>query len=141
MNCLEEGIPLARKTSKTAHVLNLLAGSTENINPAIEKGKNSFKQEMKNAKVNSNKQDIITQLITECVPEVLDRFNCCECKECATWYINDVARSIESGFAPDALNVKTEAVEGIKNKYRQEVTSRVIKVLIFNKKATHHSAK
>ncbi len=131
----------AAKTNKTDAVMRLLTGKKVASNPILD---SSFKEEkitQKNAvpkRANGAEINITGELVTELMPQVLERFNCCTCPLC---YADAVA---EAGNRVPTLKVKINGKEDLrradkmKNQNRKEVMMMLVSMAVERKKLPKH---
>lgn len=117
------------KTNKTDAVMRLLTGKKTAVNPILD-------SEFKVEKITSRKQqknrtagteiDISGELITELLPRVLGRFQCCKCAVC---YAEAMTEAMEK--AP-TLKVRINGREDVKraDKLKQQSRKEVLLILI-----------
>lgn len=79
------------KTNKTPYIMNLLNGTKTAVNPVIDKSfiKENVMPKEKNRIMNNYSADdreitinITSEIISEWMPKILQRFNCCTCDVC-----------------------------------------------------------
>lgn len=128
------------KTNKTDAVMRLLTGKKTAANPILD---SSFKEERITAntigaKAIGTEIDITGELVTELMPRVLDRFNCCMCARC---YADVMAEAL--GKVP-AMKIRVKDKDDLnrankmKKQSRKEVLSVLIKIAIERRKLPVH---
>ncbi|MGN0675378.1 MAG: hypothetical protein ACI4KG_06480 [Oscillospiraceae bacterium] len=127
------------KTNKTDAVMRLLTGKKTASNPILD---SSFKEEKitvkSKPKANGAEIDITGELVTELLPNVMDRFNCCRCALC---YADAVSEAME---AVPTMKVKINGkedlkrAENMKNQSRHEIMSILVRLAIERRKLPRH---
>lgn len=117
------------KTNKTDAVMRLLTGKKVASNPILDSGFKEDKITRKNAapqRANGAEIDITGELVTELMPQVLRRFNCCTCPLC---YADAVS---EAGNRVPTLKVKINGKEDLKraDKMKRQNRKEVLMMLI-----------
>lgn len=137
-----------KKTNKTAHVLKLLTNVEEpiNENPILNA---EFKDEMihsrtainnptvnvqKPSSVDSNVPkavgiNIISELVQENLPIVLERFRCCSCEICKAELTVAALNQIPPQYAY-VTNKSFDEVNSLKGKYKGSVINVLVKLVI-----------
>ena len=132
------------KTNKTYAVMRLIAGGKTAANPILD---SNFKEERITSKSkentvkpieNSVEIDVTGELVTELLPKVLDRFNCCMCVLC---YADAMAEALEK-VPPLKIKVSekedVERANKMKNQSREEVLAILVKIAIGRKRLPKH---
>ena len=127
------------KTNKTDAVMRLLTGKKTASNPILD---SSFKEEKitvkSKPKANGAEIDITGELVTELLPNVMDRFNCCRCALC---YADAVSEAME---AVPTMKVKINGkedlkrAENMKKQSRHEIMSILVRLAIERRKLPRH---
>lgn len=128
------------KTNKTDAVMRLLTGKKVASNPILD---SSFKEERITQKAapriaNGAEINITGELVTELMPKVLERFNCCTCPLC---YADAVA---EAGERVPTLKVKINGKEDLKRadkmkkQNRKEVMMMLVSMAVERRKLPRH---
>ncbi len=128
------------KTNKTDAVMRLLTGKKVASNPILD---SSFKEERITQKAaprraNGAEINITGELVTELMPKVLERFNCCTCPLC---YADAVA---EAGERVPTLKVKINGKEDLKRadkmkkQNRKEVMMMLVSMAVERRKLPKH---
>lgn len=109
----------AAKTNKTDAVMRLLTGKKTASNPILD---SSFKVEKitsKNPKnANGAEIDITGELVSELLPRVLERFNCCQCALC---YADAMSEALDK---VPTLKIKINDKEDLKRADKMKKDSR-----------------
>lgn len=109
------------KSNKTEAVMRLLTGSRKTApNPILD---SSFKVERITSKsvrkgANGAEIDITGELVTELLPQVLERFNCCRCAVC---YAEAMAEAID---AVPTLKIRINSKDDLRRADRMKMQSR-----------------
>lgn len=127
------------KTNKTDAVMRLLTGKKTASNPILD---SSFKEEKitvkSKPKANGAEIDITGELVTELLPSVIDRFNCCRCALC---YADAVSEAMD---AVPTMKVKINGkddlkrAENMKKQSRHEIMSILVRLAIERRKLPRH---
>lgn len=129
------------KTNKTDAVMRLLTGKKVASNPILD---SSFKEEritqksVEPRRANGAEINITGELVTELMPRVLERFNCCTCPLC---YADAVA---EAGDRVPTLKVKINGKEDLKRadkmkkQNRKEVMMMLVSLAVERRKLPRH---
>lgn len=137
-----------KKTNKTAHVLKLLTNSefSTKENPILNE---EFKDEMilnrsgsdrkteKNDTVKNNQTqqanslgiNIISEIIQENLPTVLERFRCCNCEKCRTHIAFTALNQIPPQYA-NTNDKNSSEVMRLKQKYKNGVVTVLVKIAL-----------
>jgi len=137
-----------RKTNKTAHVLKLLTNVDDSVkeNPLLNE---EFKDEMIHSRTAINKTpatksmqtvdnsnmpkavgiNIISELVQENLPSVLERFRCCSCEICKAELTVAALNQIPPQYAY-ITNNSYDDVNKLKDKYKARVVSVLLKLTI-----------
>lgn len=130
----------AAKTNKTDAVMRLLTGKKTASNPILDSG---FKEEKitareKKAHANGAEIDITSELVTELLPQVLKRFNCCSCALC---YADSMTEALDT---IPTLRIKINGKEDLKRadkmkrESRKDVLLGLIRIAISRKRLPKH---
>lgn len=119
----------AKNTNKTEAVMRLLTGKKKTApNPILD---SSFKVQRitsKSVKKGSHgaEIDIAGELVTELLPQVLDRFNCCMCAVCYAEAMSDAIEAVPT------LKIRINGKEDLKRADKMKMQSRrdVLGILI-----------
>ena len=109
------------KSNKTEAVMRLLTGGKKTApNPILD---SSFKVERITSKsvrkgANGAEIDITGELVTELLPQVLERFNCCRCAVC---YAEAMAEAID---AVPTLKIRVNGKDDLRRADRMKMQSR-----------------
>lgn len=109
------------RSNKTEAVMRLLTGSKKTApNPILD---SSFKVERITSKsvrkgANGAEIDITGELVTELLPQVLERFNCCRCAVC---YAEAMAEAID---AVPTLKIRVNGKDDLRRADRMKMQSR-----------------
>lgn len=109
------------KSNKTEAVMRLLTGGKKTApNPILD---SSFKVERITSKsvrkgANGAEIDITGELVTELLPQVLERFNCCRCAVC---YAEAMAEAVD---AVPTLKIRINGKEDLRRADRMKMQSR-----------------
>ena len=109
------------KSNKTEAVMRLLTGGKKTApNPILD---SSFKVERITSKsirkgANGAEIDITGELVTELLPQVLERFNCCRCAVC---YAEAIAEAID---AVPTLKIRINGKDDLRRADRMKMQSR-----------------
>lgn len=113
--------PANAKSNKTEAVMRLLTGGKKTApNPILD---SSFKVERITSKsirkgANGAEIDITGELVTELLPQVLERFNCCRCAVC---YAEAMAEAID---AVPTLKIRINGKDDLRRADRMKMQSR-----------------
>lgn len=130
------------KTNKTDAVMRLLTGKKVASNPILD---SSFKEEKITQKkaapmrANGAEIDITGELVTELMPQVLSRFNCCTCPLC---YADAVAEA--SDRVPTVkvrINGKDDLkrADKMKKQNRKEVIMMLVSLAVERRRLPKHN--
>lgn len=131
------------KSNKTEAVMRLLTGGRKTApNPILD---SSFKVERITSKsvrkgANGAEIDITGELVTELLPQVLERFNCCRCAVC---YAEAMAEAID---AVPTLKIRINGKDDLrradrmKMQSRREVLCTLIRLAIQRRRFPRHNA-
>lgn len=109
------------KSNKTEAVMRLLTGGKKTApNPILD---SSFKVERITSKsvrkgANGAEIDITGELVTELLPQVLERFNCCRCAVC---YAEAMAEAVD---AVPTLKIRINGKDDLRRADRMKIQSR-----------------
>ena len=125
------------KSNKTDAVMRLLTGKKTAANPILD---SDFKVE----KITSRKTpdgteiDIAGELITEYLPQVLERFHCCRCPVCYAEAMTDALA--KAPVMTIRINGKDDLkrAENLKNKSRREILTVLIRLAIKRRRLKKH---
>ncbi len=135
--------PANAKSNKTEAVMRLLTGGKKTApNPILD---SSFKVERITSKsirkgANGAEIDITGELVTELLPQVLERFNCCRCAVC---YAEAMAEAID---AVPTLKIRINGKDDLrradrmKMQSRREVLCTIIRLAIQRRRFPRHNA-
>lgn len=131
------------KSNKTEAVMRLLTGGKKTApNPILD---SSFKVERITSKsirkgANGAEIDITGELVTELLPQVLERFNCCRCAVC---YAEAMAEAVD---AVPTLKIRINGKDDLrradrmKMQSRREVLCTLIRLAIQRRRFPRHNA-
>ena len=135
--------PANAKSNKTEAVMRLLTGGKKTApNPILD---SSFKVERITSKsirkgANGAEIDITGELVTELLPQVLERFNCCRCAVC---YAEAMAEAVD---AVPTLKIRINGKDDLrradrmKMQSRREVLCTLIRLAIQRRRFPRHNA-
>ncbi len=109
------------KSNKTEAVMRLLTGKKKNApNPILD---SSFKvQRITSKSIRKGSQgaeiDITGELVTELLPQVLERFNCCRCAVCYAEAMSDAIEAVPT------LKIRINGKDDLKRADRMKMQSR-----------------
>ena len=153
----------ARKlTHKTEAVMRLLTGSNIAVNPMLD---NEFKQSViemhsggkpEHADEDTAREQTIvmepapkapevteinvtSELITEILPRVLERFKCCTCGKCFAESMTDALSAVDSVSVKVYNQLDLQRAEELKTKNRSAVMNSIVKIAIGRRMLPHHS--
>ena len=146
-----------KKTNKTAHVLKLLTNSefSAKENPILNEefkderilNRNSSDKKIEKVDTINNNQtqqsnpvgiNIISELIQENLPTVLERFRCCGCEMCRTHITFTALNQIPPQYAY-ANDKNSSEVTKLKQKYKNSVVTVLVKIALQIKNNPIHS--
>ena len=135
--------PANAKSNKTEAVMRILTGGKKTApNPILD---SSFKVERITSKsirkgANGAEIDITGELVTELLPQVLERFNCCRCAVC---YAEAMAEAVD---AVPTLKIRINGKDDLrradrmKMQSRREVLCTLIRLAIQRRRFPRHNA-
>ena len=135
--------PANAKSNKTEAVMRLLTGGKKTApNPILD---SSFKVERITSKsirkgANGAEIDITGELVTELLPQVLERFNCCRCAVC---YAEAMAEAVD---AVPTLKIRINGKDDLRRADRMKMQSRrdvlctLIRLAIQRRRFPRHNA-
>ena len=139
------------KTNKTNAVLNLLNRSAAEKNPILDdkfKEQNiiaeQIEQEAKNqpaprpAYTAGVEINVISELISELMPAVLKRFNCCTCDLCKAEMSVEALTRLTSVKVTIRTENDMKAAEELKSRHRRQVIDELIKIVLDRRKLPKH---
>ena len=130
-----------RKTNKTAPLLRLLTRSDDGaiINPIID---DNFKEGVIYLRSNVNNPveekpevveiNIISELISEWLPQTKKRFNSCDCALCRADITVAALNEIPAKYVRISDETDFKEIEALKEKYRAQVISTLVKLVLRN---------
>lgn len=140
------------RTNKTTHVLSLLGGSGYE-NPLLgENSSGERKIDKKNKKPQNKKNfiyedmevheiiektlvNVISLIVYEMLPEILQRFNACDCKMCQAEIAIEALSEIPPLFIKNTGSKKCENEIAIKKEENEDIVRKaLIKIVIKNKR-------
>lgn len=139
------------KTNKTNAVLNLLNRSAAEKNPILDdkfKEQNIIAEQIErevkqqpaarpqySAGVEIN---VISELISELMPAVLKRFNCCTCDLCKAEMSVEALTRLTSVKVTIRTENDMKAAEELKTRHRRQVIDELIKIVLGRRKLPKH---
>lgn len=139
------------RSHKTEAIMKLLTGGNIALNPMLD---NEFKQAVfslrrenepikkpaePQKKVLPAEINITTELITEMLPQILQRFGCCKCNICFAEAMSAALDTIE----PIKVKIRSEAdvkrADALKIKHRSGVMSALVKLGISRRSLPKHN--
>lgn len=128
------------KSNKTDAVMRLLTGKKTAANPILD---SEFKEKKitsrkKSARDGGTEIDIAGELVSEFLPKVLERFNCCRCPVCYAEAMSDALE--RSPTMTIKINSKDDLrqAEDIKRKSRREILTILIRIAIKRRRLEKH---
>ena len=127
---------IAIKTNKTPSVMRLLRGSSSASNPMLDhefKKENIIPKESKKIMLNGKTAlerevtiNVTSELISEWMPKLLERFNCCGCDICAA------EASVEAMERTPSILIKVKDKKDIvkAEKLKQDNQMKILMVLV-----------
>lgn len=151
-------------SNKTAHVMKLVERLDEDVNSVIAAGKSNIPRRLRGAEPLSRvvKRDaleisasgevraapeekvtvnISALVIAEEAPQILRRFNACDCSKCVDALIRLTTESVQARFVKlgkSAAEHGGTQLEALKEPLRRAVTSQMIRLVMNNKKRSFH---
>ncbi|MDE7278958.1 MAG: hypothetical protein K2N26_04445 [Oscillospiraceae bacterium] len=113
--------PKNTKSNKTEAVMRLLTGGKKTApNPILDRSVNVERITSKSVRKGANgaEIDITGELVTELLPQVLERFNCCRCAVC---YAEAMAEAID---AVPTLKIRVNGKDDLRRADRMKMQSR-----------------
>lgn len=139
------------KTNKTNAVLNLLNRSAAEKNPILDdkfKEQNIIAEQIERevkqqpaarptytAGVEIN---VISELISELMPAVLKRFNCCTCDLCKAEMSVEALTRLTSVKVTIRTENDMKAAEELKSRHRRQVIDELIRIVLDRRKLPKH---
>lgn len=151
-------------SSKTPHVMKLVERRDEGVNPVIAAGKSNIPRRLRGAEplsrvvkrdaieipeageVHSAPEEQVTVNITALViaeetPQILRRFNACDCAKCVETLVRLTSESIPARFVKVGKIVAEHGgtqLEALKEPLHKPVTQQMIRLIMNNKKRSFH---
>ena len=151
-------------SNKTAHVMKLVELRDEGVNPVIAAGKSNVPRRLRGAEPLSRvvKRDVIEMpepgeayaapeeqvtvnisalVIAEEAPQILRRFNACDCADCVEALARLTSESTQARFVKlgkTAAEHGGTQLEALKEPIRKPVTQQMIRLVMNNKKRSFH---
>ncbi len=130
-----------KSTNKTDAVMRLLTGKKTSVkkNPILDSG---FKEENITSRTppknDGTEIDIAGELVSEFLPQVLERFNCCKCPVCYAEAMSDALAKAPT--LKIRINNKDDLrqAEAIKAKSRREILTILIRLAIKRRRLKKH---
>ena len=139
------------KTNKTNAVLNLLNRSAVEKNPILD---DKFKEQniiAEQIEQEAKKQpaarpaytagveiNVISELISELMPAVLKRFNCCTCDLCKAEMSVEALTRLTSVKVTIRTENDMKAAEELKSRHRRQVIDELIRIVLGRRKLPKH---
>lgn len=147
------------RTHKTDAIMRLLTGNNIAVNPMLD---NEFKESVfsvhRNAEAYKKEKEreeaalrlkekaaqrpteinVVSELITEMLPEILQRFRCCGCSRCFAEAMTDAMDTIPSVTIKLRSEADVARAEELKSKSRKDVMSALIKLAISRRNLPKH---
>ncbi len=128
-----------RKTNKTAPLLRLLTRGEEGaiINPIINEDFKEGVIYMRSAPAREEKTEtveinVISELVSEWLPQTMKRFNSCDCALCRADITVAALNEIPPKYVRISDETDFEEVKKLKEKYRAQVISTLVKLVLRN---------
>ncbi|MGN0649853.1 MAG: hypothetical protein ACI4KM_05405 [Oscillospiraceae bacterium] len=151
-------------SNKTAHVMKLVERRDEGVNPVIAAGKSNVPRRLRGAEPLSRvvKRDVIdipqadgthaaaeeqitvnitSLVIAEEAPQILRRFNACDCEKCVETLVRLTAESVQARFVKLGKSVAEHGgtqLEALKEPLHKPVSQQMIRLVMNNKKRSFH---
>lgn len=135
------------KTHKTPQLMKLLTGSSQASNPILDE---DFKQEIIQAQKHprpvepkpddhgGTEINITSELVSQWLPKVMQRFNVCRCDRCSA----EATVAAFDAIRPVIVKVKTDAdlkkAQQLKAERQQEILMQIIKLVTARRELPHH---
>lgn len=146
----------AEPSSKTPHVMKLVDQKNDMINPTIMAGKSSIPRRLRGLEPlsriikreaeevyggDTETYNLTALVIEEHAPEILRRFNACDCELCVETLSRLTAEMVPARFAKlrrSTVERDLEEVRQLKDPLRRPVTSHMVRLVMQNKKRSYH---
>lgn len=146
----------AEPSSKTPHVMKLVEQKNDMINPTIMAGKSSIPRRLRGLEPlsriikreaeevfggDTETYNLTALVIEEHAPEILRRFNACDCEICVETLSRLTAEMVPARFAKlrrSTVERDLEEVRQLKDPLRRPVTSHMVRLVMQNKKRSYH---
>lgn len=146
----------AESGSKTPHVMKLVDQKNDMINPTIMAGKSSIPRRLRGLEPlsriikreaeevyggDTETYNLTALVIEEHAPEILRRFNACDCELCVETLSRLTAEMVPARFAKlrrSTVERDLEEVRQLKDPLRRPVTSHMVRLVMQNKKRSYH---
>lgn len=120
--------------------MRLLTGKKTASNPILDSG---FKEEKitvreKNSHANGAEIDITGELVTELLPQVLKRFNCCSCAVCYAEAMSEALDTVPTLRIKINGKDDLKRADKMKKESRKEVLLALIRMAIVRKQLPKH---
>lgn len=143
-------------SSKTPHVMKLVDQKNDMINPTIMAGKSSIPRRLRGLEPlsriikreaeevfggDTETYNLTALVIEEHAPEILRRFNACDCEICVEALSRLTADMVPARFAKlrrSTVERDLEEVRQLKEPLRRPVTSHMVRLVMQNKKRSYH---
>ncbi len=143
-------------SSKTPHVMKLVEQKNDMINPTIMAGKSSIPRRLRGLEPlsriikreaeevfggDTETYNLTALVIEEHAPEILRRFNACDCEICVETLSRLTAEMVPARFAKlrrSTVERDLEEVRQLKDPLRRPVTSHMVRLVMQNKKRSYH---
>ncbi len=139
------------KTNKTNAVLNLLNRSAAEKNPILDdkfKEQNIIAEQIERevkqqpaarpAYTAGVEINVISELISELMPAVLKRFNCCTCDLCKAEMSVEALTRLTSVKVTIRTENDMKAAEELKSRHRRQVIDELIRIVLDRRKLPKH---
>lgn len=152
-----------QSTNKTAHVMKLVERRDEGVNPVIAAGKSNVPRRLRGAEPLSRvvKRDVFdisegesrspaeeqvtvnvaAIVISQEAPQILRRFNACDCEKCVEALVRLTSESVPARFVKVAKSTAEhggQQLDALAEPLRRQVTQQMIRLVMNNKKRSFH---
>ncbi len=120
--------------------MRLLTGAGTASNPILD---NNFKDERITSKkrierIGSAEIDITGELVSELLPQVLERFSCCRCPRCYAEAMSEALEAIPPAMIKIRGKNDLKRAESMKEESRKKVMSDLVRIAIKRKNLEKH---
>lgn len=128
------------KSNKTDAVMRLLTGKKTAANPILD---SDFKVEKITSRERSDNSggteiDIAGELVTELLPRVMNRFNCCKCPVCYAEAMSDTLEKVPTMKIKINGKDDLKRAEALKIQSRREILAVLIRIAIKRRSLKKH---